>query len=511
MAWPSAQHIVVQVVRGLKAAHDRGVIHRDMKPANIFLARTDNGETKVKLLDFGIAKLQREGRRPHTRQGSVFGTARYMSPEQASGLPVDGRSDVYAVGILLYEMLTGRVPFEGDNFMRVATQHINEPIRPLRDAAPDAGIGEVIDGLVMRALAKRPDDRYPSMAEFEAAILGASFDSTVAIHNPLVAADVDRTAIYDTRGAVQPVERGGARVVAMDATVVRPHPSRPRPPQRRSTVVASSAPRVPVAPPMSAAPPMVPIVREPEYYQPPVGLHTGEHFVPALPTGIARPASEPIEQHTLPPLNWSGGNPSTAENMRGGEGAETHEFALHVPRREVSRNWLVITVSIVVLALVWGGGVAWYVFFSDEDESSPEVHPTVVADEPRPIVVPEPVPTKTREPEPEPAPVAREPEPAPRHDEPVAHDAPPRRHDVPEVLGDRDLARGFAKASGAIEACGREHGAIGGTGFAVTFDVDAGRATNVEVQRPQNVTALGRCVAVAVQNRARSSSRSSSV
>jgi len=240
LPWLRAQQIALQVVRGLHAAHKCGVIHRDMKPANIFLVRRpDHGEL-VKLLDFGIAKVVRhDGMGSITGQGSVFGTARYMSPEQASGLPVDGRSDVYAVGILLYEMLTGRVPFEGDNFMRVATQHINEPIRPLREAAPDAGIGEVVDGLVMRALAKRPDDRYPSMAEFEAAILGASFDSTVAIHNPLVAADVDRTAIYDTRRAAEPVERGGARVVAMDATVVRPHPSRPRPPQRRSTVVAS--------------------------------------------------------------------------------------------------------------------------------------------------------------------------------------------------------------------------------------------------------------------------------
>ena len=126
----------MQVVRGLAAAHERGVVHRDVKPANIFLARMPDGDTKVKLLDFGIAKLQRPGRRPLTSRASVFGTARYMSPEQAKGQEVDGRSDIYAVGVVLYEMLTGQAPFESDNFMEVVNKHINDPIVPRARSPP---------------------------------------------------------------------------------------------------------------------------------------------------------------------------------------------------------------------------------------------------------------------------------------------------------------------------------------------------------------------------------------
>ena len=394
LPWSRVQQIVLQVARGLHAAHLCGVIHRDMKPANIFLVRRPDGSEHVKLLDFGIAKwVHSDGLGSITGQGSVFGTARYMSPEQASGLPVDGRSDIYALGVLMYEMLTGRVPFEGDNFMRVATQHINEPIVPLRAVAPDAGISEIVEALVMRALAKNPAERYPSMAEFEAAVLGASFESTVAIPNPLGAGGVDRTTVYDTRRAqhrAQPV----AEPELDEATVVKPTPLR-----SSASVRARSAARAPVPMPspvlaprnVAPAPAPSPLImhhreREPDVV-PNRDVNTGEFLRPSLPTGIDRPSAEPIEHRTLPPVNWNGGNPSTAENHPRGEGAETHEFALNVPRREVSRNWLVITISAIALALVWAGGATWFFLFDDEEETSPAVHPTVVADEPRQVAV----------------------------------------------------------------------------------------------------------------------------
>ncbi len=521
LPWPRVQQIVLQVVRGLHAAHKCGVIHRDMKPANIFLSRRPDGSEHVKLLDFGIAKwVSQEGLGSLTGEGSVFGTARYMSPEQASGLPVDGRSDVYAVGVLLYEMLTGRPPFDSDNFMRVATQHINEPVLPPRDMAPDAGIGEIVEALVMRALAKNPADRYPSMGEFEAAILGASYESTVAIHNPLGADAMDRTTVYDSRHTPTPLPRPAGRAPAelatfSEETVVKPTPLRSSASRARSSARVVNAPP-PAQPPVPAAlqharnapgPPSPLIVRREhriEAEPPPMNdTNTGEFLSPVMPTGLEHPSSEPVEHHTLPPVNWHGGNPSTGENHARGEGAETHEFALRVPRREASRNWMVITISAIALALVWAGGATWFFLFDDEEQTQQEVHPIVVQDEPRPIAAPEPPKPQTPNTEPAPPempPVAKAPplEPPPRQAERA-----PRQPSELDALGNRDLGRGFGKASAAIQACAVQHGAIAGTGFDVTFDVVDGRAINVTVQRPQNVTPLGRCVQSAVQSKAR--------
>ena len=126
LPWPSAQAIILQVVRGLRATHEQGVIYRDLKPANIFLTRSPEGSLLVKLLDFGIAKHTGNTARPRTKPNSVFGTARYMSPEQAAGKEVDGRSDIYATGVVLYELLAGRAPFESDNYMEVVRCHVAE-------------------------------------------------------------------------------------------------------------------------------------------------------------------------------------------------------------------------------------------------------------------------------------------------------------------------------------------------------------------------------------------------
>jgi len=524
--WPRVQPILLQIVRGLAAAHKCGVVHRDMKPANIFLVQRPDAIDQVKLLDFGIAKVADRDRPGNlTGEGSVFGTARYMSPEQAAGLPVDGRSDVYAVGILAYEMLSGRVPFDSDNFMRVATQHINDPIPPLRQIAPD--VDPMVESLVMRALGKRPDARYASMVEFEAAILGASFESTVAIANPLGVDAADRTTIYDTRRSprsVPPPVRA-AEVDAVDATVVRPHTRHhtvapPRGASSRSVPQAQvgSAPIFAPRPdPRSVrVAPMPPPIfdrddrddRDDEDFghrgAPP---STSEFLSPLLPTGMAAPSSAPVEHHTLPPVNWHGGNPATLEPARRHEGAETHEFALNVPRHEVSRNWLVITVSVVALLMIWGGGAVWFFVLRDDSDAAPELHPTVAADEPRPSAVPAAPPQPAPEPAqprpaptPAPAPIADEPEPAPtrRDDRPVARPAPPR-----DALAAGDLDRGFGKARRAVVECGRTHGAVEGTSFAVTFDVAGARAQSVVVQRPWNATPLGLCVATAIGAKAR--------
>src|SRR5690554_4538349 len=129
--WDRSKAIIIQVVRALAAAHAAGIIHRDMKPQNVFLIQRGKTSDFVKVLDFGIAKID-DGVQL-TQAGMVFGTAAYMAPEQATGAGVDGRTDIYAVGCMLFEMLTGRLPFNGDNFMKVLAQHIREPAPRLRD------------------------------------------------------------------------------------------------------------------------------------------------------------------------------------------------------------------------------------------------------------------------------------------------------------------------------------------------------------------------------------------
>jgi serine/threonine-protein kinase len=171
-----AAEIVLQCAAGLSAAHAAGVIHRDLKPDNIFLTRSSEREF-VKLLDFGVAKMAGAGRL--TRAGMVFGTPHYMSPEQAAGQGVDHRADIYALGVILYETLAGRVPFEADTYMGVLTKHMFATPEPIERVVPDASSLGALGPIAMRCLAKSPHDRYPSMAELVAAIEAALADAGI--------------------------------------------------------------------------------------------------------------------------------------------------------------------------------------------------------------------------------------------------------------------------------------------------------------------------------------------
>ncbi len=158
--------IIRQVLAVLEVAHAMSIVHRDLKPANIFLVDHGRGLNHVKVLDFGIARLRREGGSRVTRTGMVCGTPEYMSPEQARGFELDARSDLYAAGIVLYEMLTGRRPFEGMSPAEVMSAQISDtPIAPsLR--VPDRNIPPSLDAIVLWALSKAPEDRLPSAVEF---------------------------------------------------------------------------------------------------------------------------------------------------------------------------------------------------------------------------------------------------------------------------------------------------------------------------------------------------------
>ncbi len=169
--------IVLQVADALGAAHDAGLLHRDLKPENLFLvagARDD-----VRVVDFGAAKIAGASRL--TKNGIVFGTPHYMAPEQASGQPVDHRADIYAMGVIMYELFTGRLPFEADTLMGVLTKHMFvDPPRfvDAGHARPEARAR--LEAVTLRALAKRPEQRFQTMGELAAALAEASASASLA-------------------------------------------------------------------------------------------------------------------------------------------------------------------------------------------------------------------------------------------------------------------------------------------------------------------------------------------
>jgi len=155
--------ITRQIADGLAAAHAAGVVHRDLKPDNVLLFERDGVRDIVKVLDFGIAKVHLDegsGHKPLTQIGTIFGTPQYMSPEQGQGRTVDARSDLYALGVLLYEMLVGKLPFDGDDLVVLITKHVTEPPPPL-----PASIPAPVRELTLKLLAKKPEERVQSAAE----------------------------------------------------------------------------------------------------------------------------------------------------------------------------------------------------------------------------------------------------------------------------------------------------------------------------------------------------------
>jgi beta-lactam-binding protein with PASTA domain len=174
--------LTIQILRAARFAHRRGIIHRDFKPQNVIV----DAEGRAKVTDFGIA---RAGASDMTQTGSIMGTAQYLSPEQAQGDAVSAASDLYSIGIILYEMLTGRVPFEGESAVTVALKQVNE--RPTPPSAFNSAVRPGLESVVMRALEKHPALRFQDADEFIAGLEGARHGTATTLAPPVAPLPVD--------------------------------------------------------------------------------------------------------------------------------------------------------------------------------------------------------------------------------------------------------------------------------------------------------------------------------
>ena len=192
-----AMEVIADVCAALDFSHKNGIVHRDMKPANIMI----NRQGAVKVMDFGIARAIADSSNPMTQTAAVIGTAQYLSPEQARGEQVDARSDVYSVGCVLYEILTGQPPFTGDSPVAVAYQHVRED--PKLPSLVHPGVPRELDSVILKAMAKNPANRYQSAAEMRADLIRVLGGQKP--HAPTVMTEEDRTTFL---GSDEPEPRG---------------------------------------------------------------------------------------------------------------------------------------------------------------------------------------------------------------------------------------------------------------------------------------------------------------
>ncbi|MFM1723266.1 Stk1 family PASTA domain-containing Ser/Thr kinase [Rhodococcus sp. PAM 2766] len=188
MAPRRAMEVIADVCAALDFSHRNGIVHRDMKPANIMINRAG----AVKVMDFGIARAISDSSSPMTQTAAVIGTAQYLSPEQARGEQVDARSDVYSLGCVLYEVLTGEPPFKGDSPVAVAYQHVRED--PRQPSQVNPAVPLALDSVILKAMSKNPANRYQSAAEMRSdlvRVLGGQRPSA-----PMVMSDEDRTTMF---------------------------------------------------------------------------------------------------------------------------------------------------------------------------------------------------------------------------------------------------------------------------------------------------------------------------
>jgi eukaryotic-like serine/threonine-protein kinase len=205
MKLEEAGPLVIQMANALQAAHAHGIIHRDLKPDNIFLVNR-MGRTMVKVLDFGIAKLHATSADEQTAVGAILGTPQFMPPEQAGGAQVDERADVYALGVIMYRIATGRLPFDAPTLAEILIMQIQKPPDPPRSVNPE--ISPQFEAVILKALAKRPKERYQTMAEVADA-MQLALDSVAKPPPPAAVPAPAPIAVPTDRVLIEPITLKG--------------------------------------------------------------------------------------------------------------------------------------------------------------------------------------------------------------------------------------------------------------------------------------------------------------
>jgi eukaryotic-like serine/threonine-protein kinase len=247
-----ALHIARQIARSLREAHGMGVVHRDLKPANVYLVKHGDETDFVKVLDFGLVKNVADTGEDLTQTGLFMGSPKYMAPEQIRGERTDARSDVYALGVILYEMLTGKVPFDRSSSVNILMAHVHEPPQPFAVINPNVSVPASLEAVVMKALGKTPEERWDSMDELLVALKNLATDSGQSFAGG-ASLELGTTGRF-AASAVDPMRvsvSGSGPVVRVDGHS-GPHTgagaASQTPPGVSATVVGSTSPQVPVEP-----------------------------------------------------------------------------------------------------------------------------------------------------------------------------------------------------------------------------------------------------------------------
>lgn len=327
---PRALRIAMQTARALGAAHKLGFVHRDIKPGNIILTTDEQGQEVAKVLDFGIAKLRQaagDAQSGMTMTGMVVGTPLYMSPEQFMGKKaageIDGRSDLYSLGVVLYQMVTARLPFDGDTLYAVMMQHMEGNVRPPHELTPELGIPASLSQVILKAIDKTREQRYQTAEEFIAALeqVAEEFPASEKFPVPSVSA----SSVVISPIAPSSVSR---------TSHVAPVPAAPKP---------TSTPKIPIAP-TEAIPAPTPVVMQSSAATP---VPVTQKSVTPAPSTPTRPAVAPPR----PPAS-----PAPLPNSRMVKSAAQHVLLQH---RTFRPKNLVMLGLLALLAMIVLGGLGY--------------------------------------------------------------------------------------------------------------------------------------------------------